>query len=490
MSELRRAQGRVWDAMTSGRSTLLAAAALPLSLAVTIGIDLGTTNSAVAVLKNGAPVLVPNRRGELTTPSVVAYTAGGVLVGADALEQAASNSANTVTAAKRFIGRPFDAVGEDAARVGVAVGAADGGGVAFSVAAAAPVTPEEVGAQVLLELLRDVEAFAGEPASRAVLAVPAYFDDEQRAATLTAAALAGLDEVTLLAEPVAACVAHGLSGATGRVLVFDLGAGTFDVSVVSLGADGDVEVIATSGDARLGGNDFDAALVQWLGDEFGARGAGDDGDAAWQRRLAEAAEAAKVRLSVLKSVDVQPEGVADGAAVALTRAQLEVLCEPLLQRLRAPLYEVALSARVALPGESAGEQAEAKHLGMWKKPKKKERRAAAALIPEGTQRRLPLGEAVSEVVMVGGASRMAAVRKLVTNLFGVDPRKTVDPMAAVALGACAHAGALSGEIDGVRVLQAWQAQLGRILDAARAGVELEKDDAGDEGEELEQVPDR
>ena len=149
----------------------------------------------------------------------------------------------------------------------------------------------------------------------------------------------------------------------------------------------------------------------------------------WQRRLAEAAEAAKVRL-VLKSVDVQPEGVDDGAAVALTRAQLEVLCEPLLQRLRAPLYEVALSARVALPGESAGEQAEAKRLGMRKKPKKKERRAAAAAVRRARSE-AALGEAVSEVVMVGGASRMAAVRKLVTNLFGVDPRKTVDPIAAI-----------------------------------------------------------
>ena len=251
--------------MTSGRSTLLAAAALPLSLAVTIGSTSARrtrrwrcSTARPSSCPTGAASWNAVRRGD---------TAGGVLVGADALEQAASNSANTVTAAKRFMAGP-SMVGEDAARVGVAVGAADGGGAAFAVAAAAPVTPEEVGAQVLLELLRDVEAFAGEQASRAVLAVPAYFDDEQRAATLTAAALAGLDEVTLLAEPVAACVAHGLSGATGRVLVFDLGAGTFDVSVVSLGADGDVEVIATSGDARLGGNDFDAALVQWLGDEF------------------------------------------------------------------------------------------------------------------------------------------------------------------------------------------------------------------------------
>ena len=146
------------------------------------------------------------------------------------------------------------------------------------------------------------------------------------AATLTAAALAGLDEATLLAEPVAACVAHGLSGATGRVLVFDLGAGNFDVPVVSLGADGDVEVIATSGDAHLGGNDFDAALVQWLGDEFGARGG-----RRWRRRVAAAARrggGGGSAVSVLKSVDVQPEGVDDGAAVALTRAQLEVLCEP------------------------------------------------------------------------------------------------------------------------------------------------------------------
>ena len=300
----------------------------------------------------------------------------------------------------------------------------------------------------------------------------------------SAAALAGLDEVTLLAEPVAACVAHGLSGATGRVLVFDLGAGTFDVSVVSLGADGDVEVIATSGDARLGGNDFDAALVQWLGDEF-ARGAGDDGDAAAggspRRRRQQRCG------SPSSSRSTSSRKASPTARRWRSRAQPEVLCEPLRSTACAALRGGAERARRAPRrvrgraggGEAPGHAQEAEEEGAT-------RRGGAH--PEGTQRRLPLGEAVSEVVMVGGASRMSPCANS-SPTSSASRRKTVDPMAAVALGACAHAGA-SGEIDGVRVLQAWQAQLGCILDAARAGVELEKDDAGDEGEELEQVPDR
>eukprot|EP00966_Prymnesium_polylepis_P068678 1595360-Prymnesium_polylepis.1 len=237
--------------------------ALCCAAAATIGIDLGTTNSAVATIADGQPFVIPNAQGNPTTPSVVAFTAqGGVLVGDEALEQASANVENTLHSAKRFIGRSPKQVAEDAAAVGFTVGTDDEGEVAFLCPARpAPLAPEEVCAAVLAQLVADAESRLGTAVRSAVITVPAYYNERQRVATLTAAEIAGLHDVTLLSEPVAACLAYGVGGATGRVLVFDLGAGTFDVSVLSLAPTGDIEVVATSGDAHLGGDDFDVVLV-------------------------------------------------------------------------------------------------------------------------------------------------------------------------------------------------------------------------------------
>ena len=287
------------------RSVLCCAAAAFAGEGLTVGIDLGTTNSAIAILRDGKPFVVPNAEGSLTTRSVVAYTAAGdALVGSKALEQATANVPNTVHSAKRFIGRSLRSLDPDiVAAAGVAVHAAEDGSALFACPALPePATAEEVSAQVLLALLDDAERHTGRRAQRAVITVPAYFDDRQRVATRTAATLAGLTQVDLLAEPVAACLAHQLTGAKGTFLVFDLGAGTYDVSVLRLSDSGSVEVVATSGDARLGGNDFDAVLFSWLEKEARSLGCCDSPSA--RRHLRAAAEAAKQRLSVVTRVEV------------------------------------------------------------------------------------------------------------------------------------------------------------------------------------------
>ena len=350
-------------------SSVAAAALVP---GRTIGIDLGTTNSAVSIIRDdGTPCVVPNSRGELTTPSVVAFAEdGSVIVGEDALEQSASNVFNTVHAAKRFIGRPLKIVQSDANLAGCEVIAHGDDGCLFRLPALPqPIAPEEVSARLLGALLDDAERATGQRAERAVITVPAYFDEPQRVATRAAATLAGLEEVMLLPEPVAACLAHGISGATGLVLVFDLGAGTFDVSVLRISDSGSVEVVATSGDSQLGGNDWDALLVKWLADQSAKRGVNAAGEPALMRQLMQATEAAKKRLSVVKSVEVPLPIVGEGGGgeggegegggvssnespgIELSRARLEELCDGLFRRLKQPLYEVALSARVTLPGE-------------------------------------------------------------------------------------------------------------------------------------------
>ena len=225
---------------------LVAAVAAACLRGCTVGIDLGTTNSAIAVLRDGQPVMVPNAHGDTTTPSVVAYTADGVLVGRSALDQAAANPKNTIIGAKRFIGKRLPGVKVDAERAAFDVGDDECGVVFHCPAAPAPLAPEAVGAELLLELVRDAERFAGETVARAVVTVPAYFGSEQREATKMAATLAGLRDVSILSEPVAASLAYGLGGSTGTVVVFDLGAGTFDVSVLELQSSGDVEVTATA----------------------------------------------------------------------------------------------------------------------------------------------------------------------------------------------------------------------------------------------------
>ena len=267
--------------------------------------------------------------------------------------------------------------------------------------------------------------------------------------------------------------------------------------MLRLEEDGSVEVVATSGDARLGGNDFDAVLIKWARAELGA----PDGDAAaYERRLAAAVEEAKKRLSVVTAVNVTlPAGVAQPAApgeggnggddapcVELSRVRLEQLCDGLFRRLKTPLYEVALSAKITLPGELDPDHGS----GSKQNKKGKVRRKEAKYRPTGRQKYLPTGDRVEEVILVGGATHMVGVRRLIANLFDVDPRRTVDPMQAVALGAAVHAGVLAGEITGLRVLQAWQAKLGRMLDesagdedgdvAAEAAAEAAEEEAEEE----------
>jgi len=263
----------------------------------------------VATIADGQPFVIPNAQGNPTTPSVVAFTAqGGVLVGDEALEQASANVENTLHSAKRFIGRSPKQVADDE------------GEVAFLCPARpAPLAPEEVCAAVLAQLVADAESRLGTAVRSAVITVPAYYNERQRVATLTAAEIAGLHDVTLLSEPVAACLAYGVGGATGRVLVFDLGAGTFDVSVLSLAPTGDIEVVATSGDAHLGGDDFDVVLVEWLATQAAALGHPVRESRAAMRKVREAAEAAKKQLSVLKSVAVRLPCEAEDEARAARR---------------------------------------------------------------------------------------------------------------------------------------------------------------------------
>jgi len=449
---------------------------------VTVGIDLGTTNSAIAVLRDGKPEIVPNKDGGLTTPSTVAFLpGGGVLVGEEAVKQAASNVANTFYAAKRFIGRPMKEVQPYINNVGFSVATNDNGDPLFhSPVLQEPIAPEEVSAQVLQSLIRDAERATGKNVARAVVTVPAYFDQRQRDATRAAAVLAGVTEVQLLPEPVAACLAHRLSGATGLVVVFDLGAGTFDISILKMRESGDVEVKATSGHSKLGGNDFDAKLVHWLAKEAEKLGHPVKGNKEKMRRLADDAEAAKIKLSVLKSAEVPvPTNVdrevsqEDAPTIKLERSTFENLCEPLFLELKKPVLEAALSARVTLPGEVVNKEK------MMKKPKKKVRDKLKLNLPEGKKKWFPTGDSIDEVIMVGGATEMSAVRKFIENLFGVQPRRTVDPMQAVALGAAVQAGVLSGEIKDVRVLDSWQSSILELIE------ELEQD--GAEGIEDENI---
>mmetsp|Transcript_30734 Transcript_30734/g.70480 ORF Transcript_30734/g.70480 Transcript_30734/m.70480 type:complete len:309 (+) Transcript_30734:1-927(+) len=273
--------------------------------AVAIGIDLGTTNSAVACVANNLPCIIPNALGNPTTPSVVAFTAEGVLVGEIAVQQASSNVQNTLHSVKRFLGRSLADVSRDASCMGFKVIDVESSDVAFICPARpAPLAPEEVNAAIVAQLVADAERHLGVKIRAAVITVPAYYNDRQRAATRVAAQLAGVFDVELLSEPVAACLAYGVSGETGRILVFDLGAGTFDVSVLSIAATGDIEVIATSGDAHLGGDDFDSVLVDWLANQADALGHSLHSNKTAMRQIREAAEAAKKQLSVLKCVMV------------------------------------------------------------------------------------------------------------------------------------------------------------------------------------------
>ncbi|WP_433077960.1 molecular chaperone DnaK [Dactylosporangium sp. CA-052675] len=394
-------------------------------MARAVGIDLGTTNSVIAAFEGGAPTVIPNAEGSRTTPSVVAYTPGGErLVGHLARRQAALNPDGTITSAKRFIGRRFDEIPEEAATVTYTVVSGPEGAVRFDVRGRR-ISPEEVSAQILRKLADDAAKYLGEKVTEAVITVPAYFNDAQRQATKDAGRIAGLEVLRIINEPTAAALAYGLDKQGHEtVLVFDLGGGTFDVSILDVG-EGVVEVRATAGDTHLGGDNFDHRLVDHLAEEF-RRDEGIDlrRDPQALQRLIEAAERAKIELSTVPQTTVNlPFITADAngpkhLTTTVTRAVFEELTHDLLERTLAPVRQAMSDARVG----------------------------------EGD---------LDEVILVGGATRMPAVQALVRRLTGgKDPNMSVNPDEVVALGAAIQSGVLKGDVRDVVLLDVTPLSLG------------------------------
>jgi molecular chaperone DnaK len=389
----------------------------------TIGIDLGTTNSAVAVLTGGEPEVLPNAEGGRTTPSVVGFSKSGErLVGTVAKRQAVTNPENTVFSVKRFMGRKYAEVDEEMKIVPYEVVRGQNGDARIRVDDK-EFSPPEISAMILQKLKADAEAFLGEPVTDAVVTVPAYFNDAQRQATKDAGTIAGLEVKRIINEPTAAALAYGLDKETDQtILVFDLGGGTFDVSVLEIG-DGVFEVKSTAGDNHLGGDNFDKAIVDWMTAEF-KRDNGIDlsNDKMALQRLYEAAEKAKIELSTTTSSQINlPFITADQSGpkhldLQLTRAKLEELTRELLERLVGP--------------------------------------TKSALADSG------VGDKIDHVVLVGGMTRMPAVQERVKELTGREPHKGVNPDEVVAVGAAIQAGVLSGDVKDVLLLDVTPLSLG------------------------------
>jgi molecular chaperone DnaK len=390
----------------------------------TIGIDLGTTNSALAVLTGGEPEVIPNAEGGRTTPSVVAFTPSGErLVGAVARRQAVTNPQNTVFSVKRFMGRDTNEVSEEQTIVPYEVVPGPSGDVRVK-AGDKEWSPQEISAMILQKLKQDAEAFLGEDVDGAVITVPAYFNDAQRQATKDAGTIAGLEVKRIINEPTAAALAYGLDKESEQtILVFDLGGGTFDVSILEIG-DGVFQVKSTNGDNHLGGDNFDKAVVDWMVAEFKA-GQGIDlsQDAMALQRLYEAAEKAKIELSTTTTAQMNlPFITADASGpkhldLSLSRAKFEELTHDLLQRLEGPTKQALEDAGVS-------------------------------------------GTDIEHVVLVGGMTRMPAVQERVKELTGKDPHKGVNPDEVVAVGAAIQAGVLAGEVKDVLLLDVTPLSLG------------------------------
>ena len=391
-----------------------------------IGIDLGTTNSVVAVVEGGDPAVIPTAEGGRLCPSVVAFNKSGErMVGQTAKRQAVVNSENTVYSIKRFMGRHFDEVEAERKMVSFETvrGASDDVRVKIPINGR-EYTPQEISAMILAKLKADAEAYLGEPVSKAVITVPAYFNDSQRQATKDAGKIAGLEVMRIINEPTAAALAYGLDKQDNEIiLVFDLGGGTFDVSLLEVG-DGVVEVKSTNGDTHLGGDDWDQVILNWVADEF-QRDHGIDlrQDRQSLQRLREAAEKAKVELSSVSESEINlPYVTADASGpkhlqVKLTRSKFEQLSEGLVNRIRGPFNAVLKDG-----GMKAGE--------------------------------------VDEVVLVGGATRMPMVQDLVRSLTGKEPHKGVNPDEVVAVGAAIQAGVLAGDVKDVLLLDVTPLSLG------------------------------
>ena len=410
-----------------------------------IGIDLGTTNSCVAVLEGDAPKVIENAEGARTTPSVIAYADDGeILAGQSAKRQAVTNPENTIYAVKRLIGRRFDdkVVQKDIAMVPYKIVKADNGDAWVEVKGESKAAPQ-VSAEILKKMKKTAEDYLGETISEAVITVPAYFNDSQRQATKDAGRIAGLDVKRIINEPTAAALAYGIDKSEGDsvIAVYDLGGGTFDISIIEIAdVDGEkqFEVLATNGDTFLGGEDFDLRLIEYLSAEFKADSGVDlGGDPLAMQRLKEAAEKAKIELSSSSQTEVNlPYITADASGpkhlvVKLTRAKLESLVEDLVERSLAPL-KVALKDA----GKSASE--------------------------------------IDEVILVGGQTRMPLVQDKVTEFFGKEPRKDVNPDEAVAVGASRQGAVLAGDVTDVLLLDVTPLSLGIETMGAVATPVIEK----------------
>jgi molecular chaperone DnaK len=400
-------------------------------MAKTIGIDLGTTNSCVAIMEGGKPRVIENSEGDRTTPSIVAFSKDGeVLVGQPAKRQAVTNPQNTLFAVKRLIGRKYDdeVVQRDIKMVPYKIVRADNGD-AWVEAQGKRMAPPEISARVLMKMKKTAEDYLGETVTEAVITVPAYFNDSQRQATKDAGRIAGLEVKRIINEPTAAALAYGLDkqGSDRKIAVYDLGGGTFDISIIEIAeVDGErqFEVLSTNGDTFLGGEDFDLRIINFLGEEF-LKESGVDvrKDPLAMQRLKEAAEKAKIELSSTQQSDVNlPYITADASGpkhlnIKLTRAKLESLVEDLVKKTIEP-------CRIAL--KDAGLSA----------------------------------SQIAEVILVGGQTRMPLVQKYVKDFFGKEPRKDVNPDEAVAIGAGIQAGVLAGEVKDVLLLDVTPLSLG------------------------------
>lgn len=394
-------------------------------MAKVVGIDLGTTNSCVAVMEGGKPTVIANAEGFRTTPSVVAFAKNGdTLVGQIAKRQAVMNPENTFYSVKRFIGRRYDEVTNEATEVSYKVLSSSGNVKVDSPGAGKQFAPEEIAAKVLRKLVEDASKYLGETVTQAVITVPAYFNDSQRQATKDAGKIAGIEVLRIINEPTAASLAYGFDKKSNEtILVFDLGGGTFDVSVLEVG-DGVFEVLATSGDTHLGGDDFDKKIVDYLAEQFRkAEGIDLRKDRQALQRLTEAAEKAKIELSSVTQAEINLPFITatqDGPKhldTTLTRAQFEELCSDLIDRSRIPVENALRDAKLTKDN-------------------------------------------IDEVVLVGGSTRIPAVQQLVKRLLGRDPNQTVNPDEVVAVGAAIQAGVLAGDVTGILLLDVTPLSLG------------------------------
>ena len=390
-----------------------------------LGIDLGTTNSAMAVLEGGEPTIIVNAEGDRTTPSVVGFRQDGDrIVGKAAKNQAVTNPKNTVFSIKRFMGRRYDEVGSELKTIPYTVKPGTGGRAVVEIEGE-DFTPEQISAMTLAKMKADAEKYLGETVTDAVITVPAYFNDAQRQATKDAGKIAGLNVQRIVNEPTAAALAYGLDKqhSEQKVLVFDLGGGTFDVSILDL-ADGVVEVLATNGDNHLGGDDWDQKIIDWMSEKFQKENGIDlRGDPMALQRLKEAAENAKKELSSAQQADINLPFIAMDASgpknlmYTLTRAEFERITRDLLERCKTPVTSALHDANLKLSD-------------------------------------------INEVILVGGSSRMPAVQELVKQMTGKQPNMSVNPDEVVADGAAVQGGVLTGDVSGILLLDVTPLSLG------------------------------